>query len=141
MSVLFFILNETSFSWLWSSHISAADIKECMQKIQLLKYGEETFFNGSIMLKAYSSGLDIGSCNWTIHSPRRSISYLSSSLFMSACWKGFDYMSLLGNDLVLFSDLSSLSSIDISGTESQGIKDINMTGDSDFSPSIASTCR
>lgn len=112
-----------------------------MQKIQLLKYGEETFFNGSIMLKPYSSGLDIGSCNWTIHSPRRSISYLSSSLFMSACWKGFDYMSLLGNDLVLFSDLSSLSSIDISGTESQGIRDINMTGDSDFSPSIASTCR
>ncbi|KAG6494445.1 hypothetical protein ZIOFF_049471 [Zingiber officinale] len=124
----------------WMPLYSAADIKECMQKIQPLKYGEETFFNGSIMLKAYSSGLDIGSCNWTIHDPRWSISYLSSSLFMSACWKGFDYMSLLGNDLVLFSDLSSLSSIDITSTESQGIRDINMTGDSDFSPSNASTC-
>ncbi|WOL01472.1 integrator complex subunit 9 [Canna indica] len=115
------------------SHISTTDVKECMQKIQPLKYGEETCFNGSIMLKAYSSGLDIGSCNWTINSPRRRIAYLSGSLFLSACWKGFDYLSLLGNDIVLFSDLSSLHSIDNTCTETQGTKNNNLIGDNGLS--------
>lgn len=112
-----------------------------MQKIHPLRYGEETYFNGSIMLKAYSSGLDIGSCNWTIKSTRRAIAYISGSIFLPACWKGFDYLSLLGNDVVLFSDLSSLGSINNTSTEMQGTKDNNMTGDNDLSPCTDSTLR
>ncbi|CAL9751914.1 unnamed protein product [Musa acuminata subsp. burmannicoides] len=120
----------------WMPLYSAADIKECMQKIQPLKYGEETCFNGSVIMKAYSSGLDIGSCNWTINSPKRSITYLSSSLCMPACWKGFDYRSLLGNDLVIFSDLSSLSSTANTCTETREIRKNNMMVDND--PSLCS---
>lgn len=112
-----------------------------MQKIQPLKYGEETCFNGSVIMKAYSSGLDIGSCNWTINSPKRIITYLSSSLCMPACWKGFDYCSLRGNDLVIFSDLSSLSSTANTCTETHEIRKNDMMVDNDPSLCSASALR
>lgn len=92
--------------------VSAAEVKECMQKVVPLKYAEEVCFNGAIILKAFSSGLEIGSSNWMISSPRRSITYLSSSIFESGHAMGFDYHSLQGNDLILFSDLSSMNSTD-----------------------------
>lgn len=79
-----------------------------MQKVQTLKYAEEACYNGSMVVKAFSSGLEIGSSNWMINGPRRNITYLSSSIFESAYAKEFDYLSLQGNDLVLFSDLSLL---------------------------------
>lgn len=79
-----------------------------MQKVQTLKYAEEACYNGSVVIKAFSSGLEIGSSNWMINGPRRNITYLSSSIFESAHAKEFDYLSLQGNDLVLFSDLSLL---------------------------------
>lgn len=47
-----------------------------------------------------------------ITGPRGSLAYLSSSIFQSAYAMDFDYHSLHGNDIVLFSDMSSLKSID-----------------------------
>lgn len=87
-------------------------MKKCFQSIHTLKYAEEVCFNGTIILKAFSSGLEIGSCNWMITGPRGSLAYLSSSIFQSAYAMDFDYHSLHGNDIVLFSDMSSLKSID-----------------------------
>nr|CAD1833440.1 unnamed protein product [Ananas comosus var. bracteatus] len=98
-------------SWV-AGCLSTAEVKECMQKVVPLKYAEEVCFNGAIILKAFSSGLEIGSSNWMISSPRRSITYLSSSIFESGHAMGFDYHSLQGNDLILFSDLSSMNSTD-----------------------------
>ncbi|XP_072998949.1 uncharacterized protein [Typha latifolia] len=62
----------------WMPLYSDADVKGSMQKILPVKYAEETCFNGTLILKAFSSGLDIGSCNWTIRSPRRNFSSLNS---------------------------------------------------------------
>lgn len=91
--------------------VSAADINECMEKVQSLKYAEEAWYNGTLMLKAFSSGLEIGSCNWKIKAPRRNIVYLSSSIFEPAQATGFDYHSLQGADVILFSDLASTNDI------------------------------
>lgn len=49
---------------------SLDNIEECMQKTQYVKYGEEVCFNGMLMLKASSSGLELGNCVWTIKGPR-----------------------------------------------------------------------
>ncbi|XP_038988747.1 integrator complex subunit 9 homolog isoform X3 [Phoenix dactylifera] len=98
----------------------ASDIKECMQKVQSVKYAEEVCYNGTIILKAFSSGLEIGSCNWTVNGPRRNITYLSSSIFESSHAMDFDYHSLQGNDLILFSDLSSLNSMAKKGNDFNG---------------------
>ncbi|XP_062207828.1 uncharacterized protein LOC133909422 isoform X2 [Phragmites australis] len=91
---------------------SRANIEECMQKIQTVKYGEEVCFNGILMLKASSSGLELGNCAWTIKGPRASITYLPNSVFVSAHALDFDYSSLKENDVILFSDLSSLNYMD-----------------------------
>lgn len=88
--------------------VSAANVEDCMQKVQTLKYAEEASYNGTVVIKAFSSGLEIGSSNWMINGPRRNITYLSSSIFESAHAMGFDYCSLQGNDLILFSDFSHL---------------------------------
>ncbi|KAF0913382.1 hypothetical protein E2562_022174 [Oryza meyeriana var. granulata] len=61
------------------------------------------------MLKASSSGLELGNCVWTIKGPRASMTYLPSSIFVSAHALDFDYSSLKGNDIILFSDFSSLN--------------------------------
>ncbi|XP_072965849.1 uncharacterized protein [Typha angustifolia] len=117
----------------WMPLYSAADVKRSMQKIQPVKYAEETCFNGTLILKAFSSGLDIGSCNWTVSSPRRSISYLSSSIFESAHAMDFDYHSLRGNDLVIFSDFSSLNSMDNDCDNTSGRAYHNKTDEKDAS--------
>lgn len=90
----------------WMPLYSAVDVKECMQKVQSLKYAEETCYNGTLVFKAFSSGLEIGTCNWTINGPKRNIACLSSSIFASAPAKDFDYHALQGNDLILYSDFS-----------------------------------
>ncbi|OVA07305.1 Beta-Casp domain [Macleaya cordata] len=92
----------------WQPLYSAENVKDCLQKVQTLKYAEETCCNGTFMIKAFSSGLEIGTSNWTISCPRRSIVCLSSSIFESAHAMNFDYRSLQGNDVILFSDLSLL---------------------------------
>ncbi|XP_058225950.1 uncharacterized protein LOC131334745 isoform X3 [Rhododendron vialii] len=90
----------------WMPLYSAADMKDCMQKVQTLKYAEETCYNGAFILKAFSSGLEIGSCNWTIRGPKNSVVCLSSSIFVTSHAMNFDYHALQGYDLILFSDFS-----------------------------------
>ncbi|XAR62520.1 hypothetical protein NMG60_11017305 [Bertholletia excelsa] len=90
----------------WMPLYSAADVKDCMQKVQPVKYAEETCYNGTLILKAFSSGLEIGSCNWTINSPEINIACLSSSIFVSSHAMSFDYCALQGYDLILYSDFS-----------------------------------
>ncbi|KAJ4810057.1 Integrator complex subunit 9 [Rhynchospora pubera] len=96
----------------WVPIYSAGDIKDCIDKIQPLKLGEEVCFNGTLVIRALSSGLDIGSCNWSIKSPKGSLVYLSSSVFGSAHAMEFDYPLLSGHDIIIFSDFSSLDSMD-----------------------------
>ena len=83
-----------------------------MQKTQPIKYGQEVCFNGMLMLKASSSGLELGNCAWSLKGPRASITYLPSTLFVSAHALDCDYNSLKGNDVILFSDFSSLNVMD-----------------------------
>ncbi|KAK1669082.1 hypothetical protein QYE76_057241 [Lolium multiflorum] len=91
---------------------SAANIEECMQKIQPIKYGQEVCFNGMLMLKASSSGLELGNCAWSLEGPRASITYLPNTVFVSAHALDCDYNSLKENDVILFSDFSSLNVMD-----------------------------
>ena len=91
---------------------SPGNIEECMHKVQPVKYGEEVCFNGIFMLKASSSGLELGHSTWAIKGPRASVTYLPSSVFVSAHALDFDYSSLKENDVILFSDFSSLNDMD-----------------------------
>ncbi|KAJ9176324.1 hypothetical protein P3X46_011649 [Hevea brasiliensis] len=91
----------------WMPLYSSVDVKDCLQKVQKLKYAEAACHNGALVIKALSSGLDIGSCNWTVESPEGNISCLSSSIFVSACAMEFDYRALQGADLILYLDFSS----------------------------------
>lgn len=91
--------------------LSAADVKACMLKVESLKYGEEACYNGTLIVKAFSSGLEIGSCNWSITCPKGSITYVSSSVFTSGVAMSFDYGALQGSDVLLYSDFSSCSSV------------------------------
>ncbi|WCJ38542.1 Integrator complex subunit 9 [Euphorbia peplus] len=91
----------------WMPLYSSEDIKDCIKMIQPLKYAEEACYNGAVVVKALSSGLEIGSCNWTIEDPKGKISYLSSSIIASAHAMEFDYHALQGSDLVLFANLLS----------------------------------
>lgn len=86
---------------------SAADVTDCMQKVQSLKYAEEACYNGTLLIKAFSSGLDIGTCNWSIASPEQNIAYLSSSIFASATATKFDCSALQGSDVIFFSDFTA----------------------------------
>ncbi|KAK8961784.1 hypothetical protein KSP40_PGU013944 [Platanthera guangdongensis] len=96
----------------WLPLYSAAEIDVCMDKIQALKYAEEACYSCTIVLKAFSSGLEIGSSNWKINAPRRNLVYISNSIFESSQALGFDYGSLQGADLVLFSDMTSVNDIE-----------------------------
>lgn len=78
-----------------------------MLKVESLKYAEEACYNGTLIVKAFSSGLEIGSCNWSITGPKGSIAYISSSVFASAAAMSFDYKALQGSDVILYSDFSS----------------------------------
>ncbi|KAI3448807.1 hypothetical protein Pfo_005472 [Paulownia fortunei] len=91
----------------WMPLYSAADVKACMLKVESLKYAEEACYNGTLIVKAFSSGLEIGSCNWSITGPKGSIAYISSSVFSSTTAMGFNYKALQRSDVILYSDCSS----------------------------------
>lgn len=77
-----------------------------MQKVLRLKYAEEICYNSTLIIKAFSSGLEIGSCNWTINGPKGGVGFISSSIFDSAHAMNFDYNALRGNDIIIYSDFS-----------------------------------
>lgn len=89
-----------------------ADVKDCIQKVQSLKYAEETCYGGLLIIKAFSSGLDIGTSNWEIRSSKMDVVFISSSVFDSASALSFDYQALQDHDLVVFSDFFSLDSME-----------------------------
>ncbi|KAJ1414054.1 Ribonuclease Z/Hydroxyacylglutathione hydrolase-like [Sesbania bispinosa] len=93
----------------WMPLYSAADVKDCILKIHTLNYAEEACYNGTLVIKAFSSGIEIGSCNWILKGPEGDIAYLSSSSFISAHAMTFDYPSLQGTHALIYSDFSSLS--------------------------------
>lgn len=97
-----------------------ADVKDCMQKIQSLKYAEEAFYNGTLIIKAFASGLEIGTCNWSIICPNGSIAYLSSSVFSSATAMCFDYNSLQRNDVILYADFTPCHALNKSSDDNYG---------------------
>lgn len=96
----------------WTPLYSAADVIDCMQKMQSLKYAEEACYNGTLMIQALSSGLDIGTSNWRIISPKQNVSYISTSSFASATSQGFDYNALRGSDVIIFSDFTACNFMD-----------------------------
>ncbi|CAI0442165.1 unnamed protein product [Linum tenue] len=96
----------------WMPLYSLADVMDCMQKVQTLKYAEAACYNGTLVLKPFSSGSEIGSCNWTIDGPKRNITWLSCSIFASKHAMNFDYDALRGRDLVLYSDKQFLPLMD-----------------------------
>ncbi|OMO75685.1 hypothetical protein CCACVL1_16109 [Corchorus capsularis] len=106
----------------WMPLYSAGDVKDCMMKVQTLKYAEEACYNGTLIIKAFSSGLDIGTCNWRINGPRRNVAYISSSIFVSTHAMDFDFLGPQGSDLIIYSDFSSLDATE------------NMENDAYFNP-------
>lgn len=100
--------------------LSAADVKDCMQKIQSLKYAEEVFYNGTLIIKAFASGLEIGTCNWSIICPKGSIAYLSSSVLTSATAMCFDYTSLQRNDVIIYADFTPCHASNKSSDDNNG---------------------
>eukprot|EP01018_Ginkgo_biloba_P035019 Gb_33638 [translate_table: standard] len=92
------------------TYVSAADVKACMGKVQSLRYAEEICYNDTLIIKPTSSGLEIGASNWMITGPRRSLTYLTGSIFDTGHAMGLDIHALQGNDVMLFSDFSPLSS-------------------------------
>ncbi|XP_031475428.1 uncharacterized protein LOC116247386 isoform X2 [Nymphaea colorata] len=104
----------------WRPLYGAEDVKECCRRVKALKYAEEACYDETLIIKPLSSGLDIGASNWSIRGPDRNFTYLCGSIFGSGHAKDFDYHSLRGNDLILFSDFSSLCSASdaVSGAES-----------------------
>ncbi|KFK38211.1 hypothetical protein AALP_AA3G083300 [Arabis alpina] len=97
----------------WMRLYSLDDIKSCMKKVQAVNYAEEVCYNGTLVMKALSSGLDIGACNWLINGPHGSLSYVSDSIFVSHHAKSFDFHGLKGNDVMIYSDFSCLQSTEL----------------------------
>ncbi|KAL0456033.1 UNVERIFIED_CONTAM: hypothetical protein Slati_0942500 [Sesamum latifolium] len=96
----------------WMPLYSAADVKACMLKVECLKYAEEACYGGTLIIQAFSSGLEIGSCNWGISGPKGSITYISSSVFQSSVAMSFNYKALQRSDVILYSDFSSCNGPD-----------------------------
>ncbi|XP_062109029.1 uncharacterized protein LOC133819731 [Humulus lupulus] len=96
----------------WMPLYSAVDVNDCLQKVQTLKYLEETCYNGTLIIKAVSSGVEIGACNWAINSPKGDIAFITSSIFLSGHAMDFDYHALEGKDLILYSDFSFMDDLD-----------------------------
>ncbi|KAF3786838.1 Integrator complex subunit 9 [Nymphaea thermarum] len=94
----------------WRPLYGYKDVKECCRRVKALKYAEEACYDETLIIKPLSSGLEIGASNWSIRGPDRNFTYLCGSTFGSGHAKDFDYHSLRGNDLILFSDFSSLCS-------------------------------
>ncbi|XP_047167399.1 integrator complex subunit 9 [Vigna umbellata] len=90
----------------WMPLYSAADVKDCMLKTHTLNYAEEACYNGTLVIKAFSSGVEIGSCNWILNSPKGNTAYVSGSSFISAHAMAFDYRSLQGACALIYSDFS-----------------------------------
>ncbi|XP_023641133.1 integrator complex subunit 9 isoform X2 [Capsella rubella] len=97
----------------WMRLYSLDDIESCMKKVQAVKFAEEVCYNGTLIIKALSSGLDIGACNWLINGPNGSLSYMSSSICVSHHAKSFDFHGLKGTDVLIYSDLSCLQSAEV----------------------------
>lgn len=93
----------------WMPLYSEADVKDCILKVQTLKYAEEACYNGTLIIKALSSGVEFGSCNWILRGPKGDVGYISSSSFNSAHAMNFDFHSLQGTRMLIYSDFSSLS--------------------------------
>uniref|UniRef100_A0A1J3F0D0 Integrator complex subunit 9 n=1 Tax=Noccaea caerulescens TaxID=107243 RepID=A0A1J3F0D0_NOCCA len=92
----------------WMRLYSLDDVKSCMKKVQAVKFAEEVCYNGTLIIKALSSGLDIGACNWFINGPNGSLNYVSDSIFVSHHAKSFDFHGLKGADVMIYSDFSCL---------------------------------
>lgn len=84
-----------------------------MKKVQAVNFAEEVCYNGTLIFKSLSSGLDIGACNWLINGPNGSLSYVSDSIFVSHHAKSFDFHGLKGNDVMIYSDFSCLQSAEL----------------------------
>ncbi|KAI3717849.1 hypothetical protein L1987_69729 [Smallanthus sonchifolius] len=84
-----------------------ADVKDCLQKVESPKYAEEACYNGTLIIKALSSGLEIGSCNWNLKGPKRNIVFISSFVFSSGTAMDFDFHALIGSDVLIYSDFAS----------------------------------
>uniref|UniRef100_A0A0D3CM10 Beta-Casp domain-containing protein n=1 Tax=Brassica oleracea var. oleracea TaxID=109376 RepID=A0A0D3CM10_BRAOL len=84
----------------WMRLYSLDDVKSCMKKVQDVKFSEEVCYNGTLIIKALSSGLDIGDCNWLINGPNGSLSYVSDSIFVSHHSKNFDSHEMTENDCI-----------------------------------------
>ncbi|KAK4413610.1 hypothetical protein Salat_2773700 [Sesamum alatum] len=108
--------------------LSATDVKACMLKVESLKYAEEACYGGTMIIKAFSSGLEIGSCNWGISGPKGSISYISSSVFPSAAATICNYKALQRSDVILYSDLSSCNGPGNDDNCSGPVDDVNSEG-------------
>ncbi|CAA6662092.1 unnamed protein product [Spirodela intermedia] len=110
-------------------YVSKAEIDECIKKVQTAKYAEECCYNSSLIFKAFSSGLEIGGANWTIHCPGSSVTYLTSSIFKSATAMEFNYHDLQGNDFILFSDFSSFNDAGMSNSEKEPLDEPSSIAD------------
>ncbi|ESQ49281.1 hypothetical protein EUTSA_v10020176mg [Eutrema salsugineum] len=97
----------------WIRLYSLDDIKSCMKKVQAVKFAEEVCYNGTLIINALSSGLEIGACNWLINGPNGSLSYVSDSIFVSPHAKNFDFHRLKGTDVMIYSDFSCLQTAEV----------------------------
>ena len=97
--------------------LSADDVKDCIRKVEPLKYAEETCYGGCLIITAFSSGLDIGTANWVIRSCKREVACLSSSVFTSSQSMSFDYHALEDCGTLLYSDFSSLNTAEATEEE------------------------
>lgn len=87
-------------------------MKQCLEKVCSVRYAEEACYNGILIINAFSSGLEIGSCNWSLKGPKGNIAYLSSSVVGSAIAMDFDFNALQGSDMIIYSDFSSRGGAD-----------------------------
>lgn len=110
--------------------ISPAQVKDCIKMIHTLKYAEEICYNGTINITAFSSGLEVGSCNWRLNGPELNLVFLSASIFTSKHALDFDFQALQKSDLVLFSDLSSLLSDRVDDVKEDSVKSLLATDES-----------
>ncbi|GFP90324.1 putative late blight resistance protein homolog r1a-6 [Phtheirospermum japonicum] len=46
--------------------LAGPNFQACMLKVHSLKFAEEVCYNGTLIVKPFSSGLEIGLCNWNI---------------------------------------------------------------------------
>ncbi|KAL3729050.1 hypothetical protein ACJRO7_033621 [Eucalyptus globulus] len=98
--------------------LSAADIEDCVKKVQRLKYAEVACYNHTISIKPISSGLDIGACNWTIRYLDGPIGFVSNSEFVLGHALAFNYNSLRSCNMLIYSYFSSLDFLE---TANKGI--------------------